>query len=472
MTRGTSGVGHDERVTHFDLAVIGTGSGNTIVDRRFTDRKVAIIERGPFGGTCLNVGCIPTKMFVWPADIAHYLADAHRLGLDGHFERVRWRDMRDRIFGRIDPIAADGRAYRAERQSHVTVYDGHAAFDGPRSLVVRLHSGEERGITADQVVLALGSRVRLPDIEGLSSVPFHTSDTVMRIDDLPRHIGIIGGGFVAAEFAHVFGALGSEVTLVHRGPRLLQMEDEAVSARFTEVAARSWDVRLETVVTRVEPVGSGVRMLLSSGAAVEVDVLLIATGRQPNTDGIGLERAGVEVDADGAVVTDDFLRTTADGVWALGDVVATPMLKHVANHEARVVRHNLLHPDSLRPHTGMPVPAAVFTHPQVASVGRTEQDLRAAGASYVWATSAYAGIAYGWAMEDTTGFCKVLADPATGLLLGGHVIGPQASAVIQPLVQMMSLGNRVSEVARGQYWIHPALPEVVENALLGLRLHS
>jgi mycothione reductase len=201
---------------------------------------------------------------------------------------------------------------------------------------------------------------------------------------------------------------------------------------------------------------------------VRADVLLVATGRRPNGDRLGLEAAGVELDEDGYVVVDEHQRTTAPHIFALGDVSSPAQLKHVANHEARVVQHNLLHPDALVRSDHRYVPHAVFANPEVASVGVTEEQAREQGLDHVVAQQAYGDVAYGWAMEDSGHFVKLVAERSTGLLLGAHLIGPDASSLIQPLIQAMSFGQPAHEVARGQYWIHPALAEVVENALLAL----
>ncbi|GAB2985380.1 mycothione reductase [Saccharothrix stipae] len=454
---------------HFDLVIIGTGSGNSIADERFAGWNIAIVEKGVFGGTCLNVGCIPTKMFVHTADVAAAPASGTRLGVDAHLDGVRWTDVRDRIFGRIDPISAGGRHWRAEENANVTVYEGTARFTGPKTL----DTGTGEVITADRFVIAAGSRPVVPDVADLDSVGYHTSDTVMRLDALPARLTILGSGFVAAEFAHVFSSFGVAVTVVARSGVLLRHEDREIATRFTEIAGQKWDVRLKRKAVRAERVDGVVRLHLEGpdGAeVVESDELLVAVGRTPNSDLLDLAATGVEVHPDGRVVVDPQQRTSVEGIYAMGDVSSEYQLKHVANHEARVVRHNLLHPDEPIASDHRFVPAAVFSSPQIASVGLTEEQAVERGVRYVAAAQAYASIAYGWAMEDTTGFAKVLADPDTGLILGAHVIGPQASSVIQPVIQAMSFGLDAGTMARGQYWIHPAMPEVIENALLNLPL--
>jgi mycothione reductase len=458
-------------VRHHDLVVIGTGSGNTIVDQRFAHLDVAIVEHGVFGGTCLNVGCIPTKMYVHPADVARHIRRSSRFGIDATLDRVRWTDIRDRIFGRIDPIAAGGRDYRVNRSPNVTVYEGHARFTGPRQLDVERTDGSGAdAFDADQVVIAAGGRPFVPEVVAASGVPFETSDTVMRMDALPERMVIIGAGYIAAEFAHVFSALGSRVAIAARGGQMLRHLDETVSERFTALAAERWDLHLDAEVVAVRGGAGRVRVELADGTALDGDVLLVATGRTPNSDRLDLEKAGVPTHDDGRIVVDDQQRTPTDGVFALGDISSPFQLKHVANHEARVVAHNLLHPDRPRCTDHRFVPSAVFSEPQMAGVGRTEQQCRDEDLDYVVKVQEYADIAYGWALEDTAGFCKVLAERGTGRLLGAHLMGPHASSVIQPLVQAMSFGLGAREMATGQYWIHPAVPEVIENALLGLDL--
>ncbi|MGV5047631.1 mycothione reductase [Rhodococcus pyridinivorans] len=457
-------------MTHYDLAIIGTGSGNSILDERYDGKRVALLEEGTFGGTCLNVGCIPTKMYVYAAEVAHTVRTAAKYGVDASIDGVRWNDIVDRVFGRIDPIAAGGERYRREDCANVTVYDGHARFVGER----RIDTGTGEVITADQVVVAAGSRPAIPQEVLDSGVRYHTSDGIMRLPKLPESLVILGTGFIAMEFAHVFSALGTRVSVIARTDRLLRHLDADVSERFTALAAAKWDVHLANPARAFRPVGDGVEVELADGTVVSGDALLVATGRQPNGDLLDAAAAGIELDAKGRIVVDEFQRTSAAGVFALGDVSSPYQLKHVANHEARVVQHNLLHDAWSGDTTGLQqtdhryVPSAVFTDPQIASVGLTEAEAREVGFDISVKIQDYGNVAYGWAMEDTEGFCKLIADRSTGLLLGAHIIGAQASTVIQPLIQAMSFGLPAREMATGQYWIHPALPELVENALLGL----
>ena len=453
---------------HFNLCIIGTGSGNSIVDDRFGQLNVALVEMGTFGGTCLNVGCIPSKMFVYPADLAASTFQATRLGVDLDLEAVRWREIRDRIFGRIDPKAAKGRAYR-DQSHNVTVFDGRARFVGPRQLDV----GAATPISADQIVIAAGSRAVIPELSGLHSVDFHTSDTVMRLAERPESMIIIGGGYIAAEFAHVFSAFGTTVTVLNRSDLLLRREDSDVAQRFTELLGRRVDVRLNTNVTSVEKAADGrVRVHIKGPDGqpdrLDADVLLVATGRTPNGDTLDLDRGGIDADDGGLIIVDEYQRTSAAGVFALGDVSSRQQLKHVANKDARVVQHNLLHPVSMISTDHRFVPRAVFSMPQVASVGLTEAAAAEQGIDYLVSRQDYGDTAFGWAMEDTDHFVKIIARADTKVLLGAHLIGPHASSLIQPLIQAMSFSQPAPDVARGQYWIHPAMTEVIENALLAL----
>jgi len=346
-------------------------------------------------------GGIPTKMFVHTADLALHATDGARFGVDSELHDVRWTDVRDRIFGRIDPIASGGWEYRTSHPDNrnVTVFEGLARFTGSKTLDIDV-AGRTETITADRIVLAAGSRPVIPDIPGLADSGYHTSDDVMRLDARPRRLVILGSGFIAAEFAHIFGSYGTEVTVVARSGALLRAEDTAISTRFTELAQRRWDVRLDRKTVRVERIGETVRLHLEGpqGAeTVDADALLVAVGRRPNTDLLDVAATGVAVGPTGYVEVDDYQRTNVDGVYALGDISSAYQLKHVANHEARIVRYNLAHPHVLKAADHRFVPHAVFSSPQIASVGLTEAQAEARGLRFVTSEQEYAGIAYGWA---------------------------------------------------------------------------
>jgi mycothione reductase len=445
---------------NYDLVIVGAGSGNTLPADQFAGWRIALVEAGRFGGTCLNRGCIPTKMFVYTADVAQTVRQAGQFGIRAEWAGADWADIRQRIFGRLDPLPDKAVAHR--RANGVDVFTGQASFVAPK--IMRVGDIELR---ADRFVLAAGSRPRIPEIPGLAEVPYRTSDDIMHLETLPKSMTVLGGGFIAAEMSHVFGSLGTAVTIVERGDHLLSRHDVDIQAAFTEHYRTRFDLQLNSAVERVSATGSGIRVDTGT-RQIDAEVLLVATGRQPNSDLLNVAAAGIEVDAHGHVRTDDTLQTSVPGIWALGDLANHFQLKHMANAEARIVWHNIAHPDEPRKAAFPVVPAAVFADPQVASAGATEQDLQASGRRYIAATRPYRDTAFGWALQDTTSFVKVLADPDTRLLLGAHIIGPQASLLIQPLIQAMCLRNTVDEVASGVLYIHPALTEVVEQALLKL----
>jgi len=448
-------------MTHHDLIVVGTGSGNRVIDDSFADLDVAIVEEEHrFGGTCLNVGCIPTKMLSYTGEVVDAVGEAGRFDVRAELGGMDWAGVRGRVFDRLDPISRDGRAGRIDTP-WITVYTGHARFTGARTLQV---GGET--LTADNIVVATGSRPVVPPPVADAGLPFETSDTIMRRDRAPRRLAVLGGGYIAAELAHVFAAAGAEIVVIEQADTLLGGQDETVTGEFTALLAKRYDLRLGRAATRVSGEPGALRITLDDDTTVEADTLLVAVGRAPNGDRMELDAAGIDVDDAGRIVVDAHQRTTAEGVWALGDVSTPVPLKHVANREADVVRHNLRHPDDLVSAGHDLVPSAIFTHPQIAAVGATEQDLRDRGVDFRVGLVRYGDVAYGWAMEDETGFCKVLVDPADGTILGAHIMGPQAPTLVQPLVLAATLGITARTLVDRPYWIHPALTEVVQQALL------
>lgn len=446
-----------------DLVIIGSGSGNMVVDDSFSDLDVAIIEERRFGGTCVNYGCIPSKLLSYTAELADNIAGAADFDIDADLRRLRWAQVRNRVFTRTDDIAAQGRRGR-EDSDFVTVYTERAVFTGPK----RLRVGDSE-IEATQIVVAAGGRPAVPQVVSGSGVPYETSDTVMRIDTPPRRLAVLGGGYIAAELAHVFAAAGSAITIIEKNDVLLGgPQDDEIRTVFTDLMRARHDLRLGVDVGRISGTAGDLVIHCDDGSTVEADMLLVAAGRIPNTDRLAVAAAGIEVDDSGLIIVDEYGRTSADGVFALGDISVGIPLKHVANREADAVKHNLRHPDSLRTLDRERVPSAVFTHPQMASVGITEEQARRDHPGYLVSTYGYDDVAYGWALQDSVGRCKVIADGATGQILGAHLIGAQAATLIQSFVIAMEFGIDAESLATKPYWIHPALTEVLQNALLNL----
>ena len=451
----------------YDLVVIGSGSGLDVSSEAAdAGLRVAVIDNGPFGGTCLNSGCIPSKMLIHSADIAESIRTASQFGINARIESIDWQAMMSRVYESIDP---DSEMVLEGNKSHpnIDVFQETARFTGERSLEVA-----GRQITGDSVLIAAGTRPSAPKVPGIDSVRYLTSNEALRIPYQPARLAIVGGGYIAAELAHFFGALGTKVTIFYRGDRLLRREDEDVSAAFTSAFQRRFDVRLHTRLLGISHVdgSSSERPAVAletesedGGDTVEVDEVLFATGRVPNTDVLDAGAGGVELDERGYVVVDEFMRTRANRTWALGDIVGRYELKHNANLEAAHVAHNLMNPDNMLPVDYHAMPHAIFSSPQVAGVGLTEQAARDAGLHYAVGIERYIDTAYGEAIADRDGFVKVLADPESGELIGCHIIGHDASILVQEVVNVMRARQTIDDITRSIY-IHPALSEVVQRA--------
>lgn len=482
-----------------DLGIIGSGSGNSLITPFWDEKRVILADKGvgstgAFGGTCLNVGCIPTKMFVRPSALARGPEEAAKLGVGLERTGVDWPAMRDRIFSRVDAISEGGRNYRDAELENVRLISERVTL-APELLSRRRESGRfaftaESGIEAEteQLVLAAGSRPVKPQVPGIDLPQVHTSDSVMRIEELPQRVLILGGGYIACEFAGIFSGLGAEVIQANRSLRLMSVLDEDICRAYSAEAEKNWTVLYQrTLGAIVEREDGGVgghpgvtaQLVTSDGRTedYDVDLILIAIGRRPNSDLVGAQEAGLDLHGDGRLAVDEYQRVLAqgepvEGLYALGDLSSPVQLKHVANHEARVVAHNLENPQRLRAARHEAIPSAIFSYPEMAQVGITEeQAVSAIGAENVTSTiQRYGDTAYGWAMEDSYGIFKVIADRRNGKILGAHAMGYQSSNLIQPVVQAMSFGQDAYTAARGQFWIHPALMEVTENALLGLEV--
>ena len=450
----------------FDLIVIGSGSGLEVsADVSDAGRSVAVIEEGPFGGTCLNRGCIPSKMLIHCADVMQTVQNAAAFGIHAKVERIDWRFIVQRAFEEVDADAA--MIERGNRQSeNIEVFKGRGRFTGPKTIAVTGPGLDEEELTADTILIAAGTRPWVPDIPGLDRTPYITSDEALRLPGQPRRLTIIGGGYIAAELAHFFGALGTEVTIIHRRGLMLREEDEDVSRRFTEVYQRRFTMMLDSQAAGVSSKNGEIIVEVTTpdgSKSVTSDTLLMATGRVPNTDSLEVAKTGVELNQRGYIKTDEHLQTNVPGIWALGDIVGRYLLKHNANLEAAYASNNILDPENQAAVDYHAMPHAVFASPQVASVGLTQQEAEGRGAAYVAATYAYSDTAYGASIEDKDGFVKVLADPETGEILGCHIIGTDAATLIQEVANAMRLRLGVDAITQSIY-VHPALPEVLQRA--------
>lgn len=464
----------------FDFLVIGSGSGldvaNAAVNRGLS---VAIVEKGPVGGTCLNRGCIPSKMLLYHADVLETIERASEFHIDAEVTGVAFAEIVREV---NEEVSADAESIRRGLRSSErhALFEGEARFVDERTVEIRGGEADGARLRAVTVLIAAGTRPAIPDVEGIESVDYLTSTEALQLEAPPEHLVIVGGGYIAAELAHFFGTFGSDVTIVGRRPNLLPEADEEVAEAFTERYEERFTVHTGHAATAVSESDAGVTVEarpfeydedgvggeLTDGDSVTVtgDELLVAAGRIPNSDTLALDAAGVETDDRGFVETDEYLRTTAEGVWALGDIVGEYLLKHSANHEAAAVARNLFG-EELAPVDYTAMPFAVFASPEVAGVGAREEELRAAGREYATRTYPYDGTARGSAMK-ADGFVKAIID-LDGGILGCHVVGPDASTLIQEVVVAMKVGSGTVRDVRESVHVHPALSEVIQRAFSG-----
>ncbi|UWG48851.1 Pyruvate/2-oxoglutarate dehydrogenase complex, dihydrolipoamide dehydrogenase (E3) component or related enzyme [Halanaeroarchaeum sp. HSR-CO] len=462
----------------YDFAVIGTGSGLDVANvAAKRGQSVAIVEKGPIGGTCLNRGCIPSKLLLYHADVVETIERADEFHIDASVESVDFAEIVREV---NEEVSGDADSIRRGLQSSPRhdLYEGEGRFVDERTIAI--HGGDDDGsrFRAETVLVAAGTRPAIPDIDGIQGVDHLTSTEALQLESPPDHLLVVGGGYIAAELGHFFGTFGSDVTIVGRRPTLLPEADDEVAATFTERFEDRFTVHTGHAATSVSSDGDEIALearpyeygddagLVDGGEPVTVsgDALLVAAGRIPNTDTLNLDATGVETDDRGFVRTDEYLRTTADGVWALGDIVGEHLLKHSANHEARTVVRNVFG-DELEPVDYSAMPFAVFTSPEVAGVGARESDLRAAGREYATNTYPYEQTARGSAMK-AEGFVKAIVD-LEGTILGCHIVGPEAATLVQAVVVAMKSGSGSVQNLRDAVHIHPALPEVVQRAFSG-----
>lgn len=451
----------------YDLIVIGTGAGLNVASRaRANNLKVAIVEDGPLGGTCLNRGCIPSKILVEPANAVRQAEDAKRIGVTVKIESMDFQLVRKRMW---DLVLHDrgGMERGVASDPGLVFYNVRGEFVGNKKLQV----GAEQ-ITAPKIMIACGARTSVPTIKGLDEAGYLTSETVFNIQHVPKRLAILGGGYKACEFAHFFTAFGTEVTIIGRNPVLLPREEPEISQLVLKKMSELCDVHVNHEEMEVKTSNEGKILTHKDRATgaiseVTVDEILVATGVRSNADLLLVSQTGIQLDEKGFVLVNEYLETNVPGIWAFGDIIGRNMYRHTANYESDVAWYNAFGKQKVKllEHA---VPHAVFAYPEVAGVGLTEAAAKKRGRRYFVGRAEYIDTAKGYALGEEEGFCKVIVDAETTRILGAHAVGPHASLLVQPIVYLMNAGDGTfNPIARSQT-IHPALSEVMVNAFANL----
>ncbi len=446
----------------FDLIVIGSGSAGSNVMGRATGKgwKVAFIESGPLGGSCVNVGCIPSKALIQSARTIKQVQDAGRFGVVVESPRADWPKMlrrKDRIVARMKAGGYNGVA----ENSNVTLFEGEASFTGPREVRVN-----EETISADKIVIATGAKPLIPEIPGLEQSGFLTSTTVMELEELPASMIVIGGGMIALEFSQLFARLGVEVTILQRNRRLAPNLEEDISEEIGQIltnegikivtGAKISSVSRENETVYVSEESTGKVMRYSA------EKLLVAAGRAPSSDRLNLDAAGIKTDERGYINVDSGFRTSTEGIWAIGDVIGGPMFTHKAWHDGFLLANQMVDGKSVSPE-GRLIPFAVFTDPEIAGVGPGETEAREAGYDIEVKKYFFASHGRNLVDEKLEGFIKLIVDSKSGRVIGAHIIGSEAGELIHELIVAIRFGATIADL-QDMIHIHPTLSEAINSA--------
>lgn len=438
----------------YDLIVIGSGSGLDVASAMHSKgKKVALIESGPLGGTCLNRGCIPSKMLIHRAEVASEIRESEKFGIEASIDDIDFKSMIEEV---NESVSEDSKAIESgiKNAEDYDLYREEASFVDDKVVEV-----EDEELSADKILIAAGSRPFIPPVDGVEDVDYLTSKEALELDEKPKSMIIVGGGYIAAELAFFYSEIGTEVTIVEMEDRLLAREDQEVSKRFTEIAEEKYNVILEASAEKIEERDGEKVAHLDNGEVLEAEELLMATGRRPNTDKLKLEEnTSIELTERGFVETDEGLRTSVKEVYALGDIADNFMFKHSANYEAGIVYRNMSGMDAEADFTAMP--HAVFTKPQIAGVGKIEQQIEDSR-EYRKSVYNYEHTGMGQALKED-GFVKVLASE-DGEILGCHIIGPEASTLIHEVLPVMRMSGSITDI-QDTIHVHPALSEVIDRA--------
>jgi pyruvate/2-oxoglutarate dehydrogenase complex dihydrolipoamide dehydrogenase (E3) component len=448
----------------FDAIIIGTGQAGPALARRVVAAgwKVAIIERKLFGGTCINTGCTPTKTLVASAYAAHLARRAADYGVV--IPGAVGVDMKA-VKARKDAVVGTSRR-GIERSLKAlegcTVYEGHARFVGPKEVGV----GDEV-LRADRIFINVGGRALVPPIPGLEQAPYLTNSSMMDVDFLPPHLVVLGGSYIGLEFAQAYRRFGSEVTVVELAPRLIAREDEDVSRAVADILKEEGiDIRLGSKVVGMEKLGDKIAVNIEAAGTrsqVTGSHLLLAIGRRPNTDDLGLDKAGIAADAHGYIQVDDQLRTNVPGIWALGDCNGRGAFTHTSWNDFEIVAANVLDNESRRVSDRINA-YALYTDPPLGRAGMTEADVRKSGRPALIATMAMEDVSRAYEKGETKGFMKILVDKESKQILGASFLGLSGDEVIHCVLDVMYAKASCTVLQRAMH-IHPTVSEFIPTML-------
>jgi pyruvate/2-oxoglutarate dehydrogenase complex dihydrolipoamide dehydrogenase (E3) component len=461
----------------YDVVIIGSGQAGNPLARAFAQagRRTAVVERVHVGGTCINEGCTPTKTMIASARVAHLARRGAQYGVRDGSVQVDVAHVRKRKQSIVDNFRANSEQGLAS--AGVELIRGEARFTGARTIEVRTVD-QPRTLRAEVVVINTGLRPAIPEIPGLDVVPYLTSTSIMELVSAPEHLVVLGGGYVGLEFAQMFRRFGSRVTILQRGDQLLPLEDADVAEEIATILRdEGIDVVLRASATEVARVGTGIRVAYRVGgsgeegeanatAGVSGSHLLVATGRTPNSEGMGLSAAGVVRDEHGYIRVDDQLRTTAEQVYAVGDVKGGPAFTHVSYDDFRILRANLLRGGNASTN-GRQVPYTVFTDPQLGRIGMTERQARDAGRRIRVARLPMNSVARALETDETRGFMKAVVDADSERILGAAVLGLEGGEIVA-LLQVAMMGNLPYTVLRDGIFAHPTLAEAMNSLFMAL----